>query len=362
MMRTLVEYSRPLLVTGGVGFIGGNFVMGALAGGCRVINLDALTYAANPRTLEILNQSPNHEFVHGSIADEPLVRHVLQKYNPWAVVNFAAESHVDRSIDSAAPFWSTNVVGTCVMLEAVLAHWRQLDRNDAVDFRFVHVSTDEVFGSTARGSFKENSPYEPNSPYAASKASADHFVRAYHRTHNLPTLITHSVNNFGPHHFPEKLIPLTILSALEERELPVYGDGTNVREWIHVADNCAAISEVLASGEAGETYNIGSGEERANLAVVQSICAILDRRTPRRNGDSYKDLIRFVADRPGHDFRYSLDSSKVRNTLGWKPEQLFEEGLEQTIEWYSENPHWWRDIWENRYRGERLGLEKKAVG
>lgn len=360
-MSAIPEFSGPILVTGGAGFIGGNFVMEALEKGYEIITLDALTYAANPLTLKEIDKNSGHQFVHGSITDELLVTQSLAKYQPHAIINFAAESHVDRSIDSAAPFWSTNVGGTCTLLECALRYWRQLAGEKAASFRYLQISTDEVFGSVESGSVTETAPYRPNSPYAASKAASDHFVRAYHKTHGLPTLLTHSVNNYGPYHFPEKLIPLTILSALEERPLPVYGDGQNVREWIYVRDNCDAIMGLLGKARPGETYNIGSGDERTNLSVVETICSILDNRAPRSNSQPYAQLVEFVADRPGHDFRYSLDSGKIRNETGWCPRTSFESGLTQTIEWYLENEPWWHDIWEGRYGGERLGLKQKAA-
>jgi dTDP-glucose 4,6-dehydratase len=351
----------PVLVTGGAGFIGSNFVMRALERGWPVVMLDALTYAANPLTPEQFRSHPNFRFIHGSIADEILLMQVFAKHCPWAVVNFAAESHVDRSIDSAAPFWSTNVGGTCTLLEAALRYWRQLPRGLAANFRFLHVSTDEVFGSSESGSVAETARYEPTSSYAASKAAADHFVRAYHKTYGLPTLVTHSVNNYGPYQFPEKLIALTILTALEEGHLPVYGNGKNVREWIYVHDHCEAIIRLLGQGVLGETYNIGSGEEHTNLSIVQSICAILDRLAPRRSAGSYELLIKFVEDRPGHDFRYALDSSKIRDAMEWAPQTPFEVGLERTVQWYLDNEAWWSGIWGSAESGNRLGLLRKKV-
>lgn len=356
------EIFGPVLVTGGAGFIGGNFVMRALERGWPVVVLDALTYAANPVTLERLSTHPTFTFVHGSIADDMLLMQLFAKHRPWAVINFAAESHVDRSIDSASPFWSTNVGGTCTLLEEALRYWRTLSGEPADKFRFLHISTDEVFGSTETGTVAETARYEPTSPYAASKAASDHFVRAYHRTYGLPTLVTHSVNNYGPYQFPEKLIALTILNALGERALPVYGDGQNVREWIYVNDNCDAIDRLLGRGLPGETYSIGSGDEHTNLTVVETICAILDRLAPCRGSEPHAQLISFVEDRPGHDFRYALDSGKIRGALGWAPQTPFEVGLERTVQWYLDNEAWWRGPWAAVESGHRPGLQRRKVG
>lgn len=349
---------KTLLVTGGAGFIGGNFVLGTLAaGGCRIVNLDALTYAGNLDTLAPLAGRREHVFVHGDIGDRALVERLLAEHRPDAIVNFAAESHVDRSIDGPAAFVQTNVVGTLVLLEAALAHWRTLDEAGRAAFRFLHVSTDEVYGSLGpTGRFTEETPYAPNSPYSASKAASDHLVRAFHHTYGLPTLTTNCSNNYGPYQFPEKLIPLMIGKALRGEALPVYGDGRNVRDWLYVEDHCAAIRRVLEAGRPGEVYNIGGDAERENIEVVRAIIALVDERRPLPDGATREHLITYVRDRPGHDRRYAIDASKIRRELGWAPRESFESGLARTVDWYLANTAWVERVTDGSYRGERLGV------
>ncbi|MCL6618310.1 MAG: dTDP-glucose 4,6-dehydratase [Thermomonas hydrothermalis] len=344
------------LVTGGAGFIGGNFVLDAVQRGVRVINLDALTYAGNLDTLASLRGHPGHVFVQGDIGDRRLVDTLLQTHQPQAVLHFAAESHVDRSIDGPAAFVQTNVVGTLVLLEAVRDYWKNLPPDAQAGFRFLHVSTDEVYGALGdTGAFTEDTPYAPNSPYAASKAASDHLVRAFHHTYGLPTLTTHCSNNYGPYQFPEKLIPLTIAKALAGEPLPVYGDGRQVRDWLHVHDHCEALRTVLAGGQVGQTYNIGGNAERYNIDVVQAVCALLDARRPRADGRRYAEQIRFVADRPGHDRRYAIDAGKLRRELGWTPRHSFEQGLADTVDWYLGHQNWVARVLDGSYRLERLG-------
>ena len=344
------------LVTGGAGFIGGNFVLEAVGKGIRVINLDALTYAGNLDTLSSLEGNSNHVFSHGNIGDQALVSRLLAEHQPDAVVNFAAESHVDRSIDGPGAFVQTNVVGTLALLESVRDYWRSLEgaRRDA--FRFLHVSTDEVYGSLGdTGKFTESTPFAPNSPYSASKAASDHLVRAFHHTYGLPVLTTNCSNNYGPYHFPEKLIPLIIARALAGEPLPVYGDGKNVRDWLYVSDHCAAIRTVLEKGRPGETYNVGGDAERQNIEVVETICRLLDERRPREDGKPRASQITYVADRPGHDRRYAIDASKLQGELGWKPQYTFEKGIAQTVDWYLENQSWVKRVLDGSYRLERIG-------
>ena len=344
------------LVTGGAGFIGGNFVLEAVARGVKVVNLDALTYAGNRDTLASLDGDPNHVFVHGDIGDRDLVAKLLAEHRPDAVLNFAAESHVDRSIDGPAAFIQTNVVGTLALLEAVRDHWKSLQGEAKDSFRFLHVSTDEVYGSLGEtGKFTEATPYAPNSPYSASKAASDHLVRAFHHTYGLPVLTTNCSNNYGPYHFPEKLVPLIIAKALAGEALPVYGDGKQVRDWLFVADHCEAIRTVLAKGRVGETYNVGGNAEKQNLEVVQAICALLDARRPRADGISRASQITFVADRPGHDRRYAIDASKLRDELGWEPKYDFERGIAETIDWYLNHQDWVQRVLDGSYRLERIG-------
>jgi dTDP-glucose 4,6-dehydratase len=344
------------LVTGGAGFIGGNFVLRAIASGVKVVNLDALTYAGNLDTLASVQDNPLHVFVEGDIGDRALVARLLAEHRPDAVVNFAAESHVDRSIDGPSAFIQTNVVGTLGLLESVRDHWKGLEGEARGRFRFLHVSTDEVYGSLGdTGRFTESTPYAPNSPYSASKAASDHLVRAFHHTYGLPVLTTNCSNNYGPYHFPEKLIPLIIARALAGEPLPVYGDGKNVRDWLFVGDHCRAIRTVLEKGRVGETYNVGGNAERQNIEVVHAICALLDERVPRADGKPRSSQITFVADRPGHDRRYAIDASKLRDELGWEPEYTFEQGIAETVDWYLANQAWVKRVLDGSYRLERIG-------
>ncbi len=348
---------KTLLVTGGAGFIGGNFVLDLLAlGGYRIVNLDALTYAGNPDTLDAVSTRDDYAFIHADIGDRDAVMAALAVHAPTAIVNFAAESHVDRSIDGPAAFVQTNVVGTLNLLECALAYWRglSLERQDA--FRFLHVSTDEVYGSLGPvGRFSESSPYQPNSPYSASKAASDHLVRAFHHTYGMPVLTTNCSNNYGPFQFPEKLIPLMIQKALAGESLPVYGDGRNIRDWLYVKDHCSAILRVLEIGRAGEVYNVGGDAERENIHVVRAILALLDERKPLADGRRRDDLIHYVKDRPGHDRRYAIDASKIRRELGWRPTVTFESGLAQTVDWTLANQPWVQRVLDGSYRMERLG-------
>jgi dTDP-glucose 4,6-dehydratase len=343
------------LVTGGAGFIGGNFVLKARAESrARVINLDALTYAGNLDTLAPLIDDPEHVFVHGDIGDPALVGALLKEHQPDAVINFAAESHVDRSIDGPAEFIQTNVVATLSLLENVLSYWRE--QGEPGGFRLLHVSTDEVYGSLGdQGLFTETTPYAPNSPYSASKAASDHMVRAFHHTYGLPVLTTNCSNNYGPFQFPEKLIPLIIQKALAAEPLPIYGDGLNVRDWLYVTDHCAAIGAVLASGRVGEVYNVGGDAERTNIEVVRTICGILDELRPWESGP-HEDLMTFVEDRPGHDRRYAIDAGKLRDELGWSPTETFDSGIRRTVEWYLGNSEWCARVQDGSYRGQRLGM------
>jgi len=345
-----------LLVTGGAGFIGGNFVLGAVAAGARVVNLDALTYAGNLDTLAPLHANPKHVFVRGDIGDRREVDRLLSEHRPRAILNFAAESHVDRSIDGPAAFIQTNVVGTLVLLEAARDYWLTLTGRERADFRFLQVSTDEVYGSLGiDGYFVETTPYAPNSPYSASKAASDHLVRSFHHTYGLPVVTTHCSNNYGPYQFPDKLIPLMTLKTVAGESLPVYGDGGNVRDWLHVADHCAAIVRVLEAGKVGQTYNIGGNSERRNIDLVREICRLIDARVPRPDGLPRESQITFVEDRPGHDRRYAIDAGKIRADLGWVPSVSFERGLTLTLDWYLTNSQWVMRAQTGRYRGERLG-------
>jgi dTDP-glucose 4,6-dehydratase len=341
-----------ILVTGGAGFIGGNFVLDWIAaGGETVVNLDALTYAGNPETLASLDGDPRHIFVRGDICDRALVDGLLATHRPRAIVHFAAESHVDRSIHGPAEFMRTNVEGTFTLLEAARTYWSELSGEARSGFRFHHVSTDEVYGSLAPQDppFKETNAYEPNSPYAASKAASDHLVRAWHHTYGLPVLTTNCSNNYGPYHFPEKLIPLMIVNALAGKPLPVYGDGLNVRDWLYVKDHCAAIREVLARGRVGETYNIGGWNEKTNIDIVTTICALLDEFKPDPAG-GYSRLISYVKDRPGHDRRYAIDARKLERELGWRPAETFESGIRKTVRWYLDHPDWVAHVQSGAYR------------
>ena len=341
---------RTILVTGGAGFIGSNFVLQRVVAGDRVINLDKLTYAGNVGNLASLKDNPEHIFVQGGIEDKNLVQELLLSHRPDAVVNFAAESHVDRSIVSPEDFVSTNLVGTFRLLHESLAYYRALPNADQARFRFLHVSTDEVYGSLSPSApaFTEESPYEPNSPYSASKAGSDHFVRAYHHTYGFPTLTTNCSNNYGPFQFPEKLIPLIILNALNGKPLPIYGDGKNVRDWLYVGDHCEAIALVLEKGVVGETYNIGGDSEKANIDVVNTICSIMDEVHP--SGSPHSQLITYVKDRPGHDRRYAVDTSKIKRELNWKQRESFASGIRQTVEWYLANASWIAEVTSGEYR------------
>ena len=349
-----------IIVTGGAGFIGANFVIDWLeATGEPVVNLDKLTYAGNLENLQGLAGDGRHLFVHGDIGDHPLVDRLLAEHKPRAVVNFAAESHVDRSIHGPEDFIQTNIVGTFRLLESVRSHWNALPPAEQGAFRFLHVSTDEVYGSLgpADPPFAETHRYEPNSPYSASKAASDHLVRAYHHTYGLPVLTTNCSNNYGPYHFPEKLIPLMILKGLAGEGLPVYGKGDNIRDWLYVEDHARALRLVLEKGRVGETYNIGGESERTNLQVVERICALLDQLVPTSPHRPHNSLIRFVTDRPGHDFRYAMNISKITHELGWRPAETFESGIKKTVEWYLANTSWWKAIQDKSYRGQRLGLD-----
>ncbi|MET1079709.1 MAG: dTDP-glucose 4,6-dehydratase [Pseudomonas sp.] len=342
-----------ILVTGSAGFIGANFVLDWLGGTDEsVVSLDKLTYAGNRQNLASLDGDSRHHFVHGDIADQALVSALLAQHQPRAVLNFAAESHVDRSILGPEEFIQTNIVGTFRLLESVKAYWQQLPAERAGTFRFLHVSTDEVYGSlgAADAAFTEQHQYEPNSPYSASKAASDHLVRAYHHTYGLPVLTTNCSNNYGPYHFPEKLIPLVIHNALAGKELPIYGDGQQVRDWLYVTDHCSAIRRVLADGKLGETYNVGGWNEKANLDVVKTLCAILDQEQPRADGRSYAEQIAFVKDRPGHDRRYAIDAGKLERELGWKPAETFETGIRKTVRWYLDHQAWVAHITSGAYR------------
>jgi dTDP-glucose 4,6-dehydratase len=350
---------QTILVTGGAGFIGGNFVHLQLAQpDLTIINLDKLTYAGNLATLAPVADNPRHIFVQGDIGDHKLVSELLQKHRPQAILNFAAETHVDRSIDGPASFIETNVNGTFQLLEAARSYWRDLPATEQAAFRFLHVSTDEVFGSLEKDdpAFTETTPYAPNSPYSASKAASDHLVRAYFHTYGMPTLITNCSNNYGPYQFPEKLIPLTILNALAGKPLPIYGDGQNIRDWLYVTDHCRAIALVLNQGKAGETYNVGGNAERPNIWLVEQLCAILDELRPDSPHRPHKNLMTFVKDRPGHDRRYAIDCRKLQTELGWEPEANITSGLRQTVEWYLHNQPWCETVTENKYQQERLGV------
>ncbi|MCX7271595.1 MAG: dTDP-glucose 4,6-dehydratase [Burkholderiales bacterium] len=342
-----------ILVTGGAGFIGSNFVHTWLAGSDELlVNLDKLTYAGNLGNLQSLAQDPRHVFVHGDIGDRELVQALLTQHQPRAVLHFAAESHVDRSIHGPLDFIQTNVVGTCQLLESVRAYWSGLSPDVQQSFRFLHVSTDEVYGSLEpqAPAFKETNLYEPNSPYAASKAASDHLVRAWHHTYGLPVLTTNCSNNYGPFHFPEKLIPLVLHNALAGKPLPIYGDGMQIRDWLFVQDHCRAIARVLDAGRPGETYNIGGWNEKPNIEVVRTLCALLDELQPRADGKSYAEQITYVKDRAGHDRRYAIDASKISAELGWRPQETFETGLRKTVQWYLDNQDWVTAVTSGHYR------------
>ncbi len=348
---------KTIVVTGGAGFIGGNFVHHLLARqDVMVVNLDALTYAGNLDTLQAVMDHPRHIFMEGGIQDRDLVTGLFGKFTPSAIVNFAAESHVDRSIDGPADFIDTNIGGTFNLLECARAYWSNLPAAEAEAFRFLHVSTDEVYGSLGEeGKFTETTPYAPNSPYSASKAASDHLVRAWHHTYGLPVLTTNCSNNYGPYQFPEKLIPLFIQKALAGEKLPIYGDGSNVRDWLYVEDHCRAIWSVLESGRPGEVYNVGGNNEMSNLEVIDLLCSLLDELVPESPFRPHDRLKQFVKDRPGHDQRYAIDATKLERELGWTPKETFASGLRKTVSWYLENETWCQRVMDGSYRGERLG-------
>ncbi len=347
-----------VLVTGGAGFIGSNFVQLALSQGYRVVNLDALTYAGGSYVLNSLLRHPEHQFINDRIENREVVDSILRQCSPSAIINFAAETHVDRSIDNPGVFVQSNVVGVQNLLDAAVRYQEGLADHESRSFRFLQISTDEVFGSIDGAAATEESPYQPNSPYSASKAAADHLVRAYHTTYGLPSLITVATNNYGPMQFPEKLIPLMIVKAVRELPLPVYGDGENIRDWLYVTDHCRAVLTVLEAGQPGGTYNVAGGNQASNLDVVRTICRALDRRKVMTGGGSHEELISFVTDRPGHDRRYALDAGKLTSKLGWKPEADFETALEETIDWYLDHPDFWKPILGGNYDGHRLGLNR----
>ena len=356
MTTATAHTPRSVLVTGGAGFIGCNFVRHLLAADprIRVVNLDALTYAGHPANLEDVtaDHGERHLFVHGDIRDPETVKSLFREHHLDTVVHFAAESHVDRSIDGPLDFIDTNIMGTAVLLEAARSAW-----SDRSDVRFHHVSTDEVFGSLgADGAFTETTPYDPSSPYSASKAAADHLVRAWHRTYDLPITLSNCSNNYGPYQYPEKLIPLMIANAVAGEPLPVYGDGSNVRDWLYVSDHCEAVERVIRQGANGRTYNVGGHNEKTNLDVVHLICDVVDELRPRESGGSRRDLVTFVTDRPGHDWRYAIDAGRIEHELDWRPAHSFEQGLRETIAWYLDNAAWCERVTADRYSGERLGL------
>ena len=345
-----------LLVTGGAGFIG-SAVVRHFAGqsSANVVNVDALTYAGNLDSLTSVAQAPNYTFVEADICDRNRLTRIFREHRPDAVMHLAAESHVDRSIDGSADFIRTNIQGTHTLLEVARAYWSELDKSHKQRFRFHHVSTDEVYGELGdEGAFTEETPYAPNSPYAATKASSDHLVRAWHRTYGMPTIVSNCSNNYGPFQFPEKLIPLTILNALEARPLPVYGRGENVRDWLYVGDHVAALDLILREGKVGDTYNVGGGAEMKNIDVVRTICSLMDELSPKSR--PHAELITFVTDRPGHDFRYAINADKINGALGWQPSETFTSGLRETVVWYLANRNWWERIRSGVYRGERLGI------
>lgn len=348
---------RTILVTGGAGFIGGNFVHHLISRTpVRVINLDLLTYAGNINTLGSLYYHPRHIFIQGNIADKVLIRNLFAEQRPDAIVHFAAESHVDRSIDSPAVFIQTNILGTFNLLECAREYWETLSDETRTNFRFLHISTDEVYGSLGTtGSFNENTPYAPNSPYSASKAASDHLVRAWYHTYGLPVLTTNCSNNYGPYQFPEKLIPLCINKALTGQPLPIYGDGSNIRDWLYVEDHCRAIARVLEAGRPGQVYNVGGNSERTNLQVIDTLCTLLDELVPDSPFKPHAHLKTFVTDRPGHDKRYAINANKLITELNWHPNETFETGLRKTIQWYLENTRWIQQVMDGSYRGERLG-------
>ena len=346
-----------VLVTGGAGFIGSSLVRTIISStDYVVINVDKLTYAGNLSSLSSVDQNPLYSFEYADINDRSLITVILDQHQPDAIMHLAAESHVDRSIDGPSDFIQTNIVGTYSLLECARSYWRQLSSSKQDDFRFHHISTDEVFGTLGEtDSFTEETAYDPRSPYSASKASSDHLVRAWHETYGLPVVLSNCSNNYGPYHFPEKLIPLMIIKALKGEKLPVYGTGENIRDWLYVDDHANALCKILFEGKKGESYNVGGNAEVSNLDVVRNICRLLDELSPRPGMSRYEEQIDFVADRPGHDYRYAIDSTKIRNELGWKPIETFETGLRRTVEWYLANSSWWKPILTGEYRGQRLG-------
>jgi dTDP-glucose 4,6-dehydratase len=353
--------SKKIIVTGGAGFIGSALIRMIIKETPHtVLNLDKLTYAGNLSSLSEVSDSPRYSFVQADIADEAAVTKIVNDFQPDAIMNLAAESHVDRSIDGARPFMETNILGTYTMLHVARNYWAELAEEKKTAFRFLHISTDEVFGSLEgpEGFFTETTPYDPRSPYSASKAASDHLVRAWFHTYGLPILLTNCSNNYGPYHFPEKLIPLIILNALEDKSLPVYGQGANIRDWLYVDDHARALLKVLEQGTPGESYNVGGHNERTNLQVVRTVCGILDELRPRAQGGHYEDLITFVADRPGHDLRYAIDPTKLTTELGWQPQENFDTGIRKTVQWYLDNEWWWGPIRSGKYTGERLGKAK----
>jgi len=353
----MAQSYQKILVTGGAGFIGSAVVRHLVNNlNCSVVNVDKLTYAGNLSSLSSVDQNPLYSFEYADINDRSLITVILDKHQPDAIMHLAAESHVDRSIDGPSDFIQTNIVGTYSLLECARSYWRQLSSSKQDDFRFHHISTDEVFGTLGEtDSFTEETAYDPRSPYSASKASSDHLVRAWHETYGLPVVLSNCSNNYGPYHFPEKLIPLMIIKALKGEKLPVYGTGENIRDWLYVDDHANALCKILFEGKKGESYNVGGNAEVSNLDVVRNICRLLDELSPRPGMSRYEEQIDFVADRPGHDYRYAIDSTKIRNELGWKPIETFETGLRRTVEWYLANSSWWKPILTGEYRGQRLG-------
>ncbi|MDC0432613.1 dTDP-glucose 4,6-dehydratase [bacterium] len=353
----MAQSYQKILVTGGAGFIGSAVVRHLVNNlNCSVVNVDKLTYAGNLSSLSSVDQNPLYSFEYADINDRSLITVILDQHQPDAIMHLAAESHVDRSIDGPSDFIQTNIVGTYSLLECARSYWRQLSSSKQDDFRFHHISTDEVFGTLGEtDSFTEETAYDPRSPYSASKASSDHLVRAWHGTYGLPVVLSNCSNNYGPYHFPEKLIPLMIIKALKGEKLPVYGTGENIRDWLYVDDHANALCKILLEGKKGESYNVGGNAEVSNLDVVRNICRLLDELSPRPGMSRYEEQIDFVADRPGHDYRYAIDSTKIRNELGWKPIETFETGLRRTVEWYLANSSWWKPILTGEYRGQRLG-------